>query len=80
MPRMTGISPEQAPPEVREVFDGQMEAFGFHLNTTRVYAHVPSIMFAATALADAIQDAPHIAPEILAMVSVRTAQINGCPF
>ena len=80
MPRMTGISPEQAPPEVREVFDGQMEAFGFHLNPTRVYAHVPSILFAVTALADAIQDAPHIAPEILAMVSVRTAQINGCPF
>ena len=28
MPRMTGISPEQAPPEVREVFDGQMVTAG----------------------------------------------------
>lgn len=80
MPRISGISPEQVAPEVQEVFDRQLEAFGFYLNTTQVYAHVPSIMFAATALADTIQDAPHVEPEILSMTNVRTAQINGCPF
>ncbi|MFQ5692725.1 MAG: hypothetical protein ACE5IM_06755 [Nitrospinota bacterium] len=80
MPRISEVNVEEVPPEVRAVFDRQMEEFGAHLNPSKVYAHVPAILFAADALASAIRDEPHVAPEILALVNVRVAQINGCPF
>jgi hypothetical protein len=80
MPRIPEVNVEQVPAEVRTVFDKQMENFGMIFNTSKVYAHVPSIMFAATELANTIEGETHVEPEILAMANVRVAQINGCPF
>ena len=80
MPRISEIDVESAPPEVRAMFDKQMEEFGVHFNPSKVYAHVPSIMFAANDLAAAIFNESYVEPEILAMANVRVAQINGCPF
>ncbi|MFQ5911698.1 MAG: hypothetical protein ACE5JS_00775 [Nitrospinota bacterium] len=80
MPRISEVDVTQAPSEVRAVFDKQMEDFGVHFNSSKVYAHVPSIMFAASDLAQAIFDAPHVEIELLALANVRVAQINGCPF
>lgn len=80
MPRISEVLPEQAPSEVRALFDRQMEENGFLYNTTKVYAHVPSIMFAASALGNAIRGESHVEQEILSMVNVRAAKINGCPF
>ena len=55
MPRIPEVNVEQMPAEVRAVFDKQMENFGMIFNTSKVYAHVPSIMFAASELANTIR-------------------------
>ena len=80
MPRIKEVDLDQAPPEVRKAFEQQIEQSGMVFNPSKVYAHVPSIMFAANHLAEAIGSGPHVDPEILAMVNTRVAQINGCPF
>ena len=80
MPRIPEVDVAQVQGDVRTAFDKQMENFGLIFNTSKVYAHVPSIMFAASNLANAIEGEPYVEPEILAMANVRVAQINGCPF
>lgn len=80
MPRISEIENPGDDPILSETFAREQEAFGFVLNTTRVQAHRPGIMRAAKALGAAVEKSGLLAPELLALVYLRVALINGCPF
>jgi len=65
---------------LKEAFAKESEAFGFVLNTTKIQAHTPGIMKAAKQLSVAVERSGLLPAELLALVYLRVALINGCPF
>ena len=80
MPRIPEVSDDVPDPEVRAFFEKQKEAYGFVLNTSRIYAHRPGIMFGHAALSEGVSRSGLIAPALQGLVCTRVASINGCPF
>jgi alkylhydroperoxidase family enzyme len=80
MPRIREVDEPGDDPILREVFAKEQEAFGFLLNTTRIQAHTPGIMKAAKQLSAAVERSGLLPRELLALVYLRVALINGCPF
>jgi alkylhydroperoxidase family enzyme len=80
MARIKGVTTEEAPEEMREVFAEQEKRYGFVTNTTRVYALRPTIYKGVQALGAGILASGLIEPELRHLVCVKTASINGCPF
>lgn len=80
MARIPGVEMEDAPAEVQEVFRRHEEGFGFVLNTARIVARFPAWLKATAPLSAALDEARHVSPELVSIVRVRVAQINGCPF
>jgi len=80
MPRVREIDEPGDDPVLRETFAKETETFGFVLNTTKIQAHTPGIMMAAKQLSAAVERSGLLAPELLALVYLRVALINGCPF
>ena len=80
MPRVREIDDPGSDPVLQEAFAKEQDAFGFILNTTKVQAHCPGIMLAAKALAAAVDRSGLLEPQLLALVYLRVALINGCPF
>lgn len=65
---------------MKEAFAKETETFGFVLNTTKIQAHTPGIMKAAKQLSAAVERSGLLPAELLALVYLRVALINGCPF
>ena len=80
MPRVREITDPGDDPILREVFAEEQEAFGFLFNTSKVQAHTPGIMKAAKQLSAAVDRSGLLSKELLALVYLRVALINGCPF
>jgi alkylhydroperoxidase family enzyme len=80
MPRVREITDPGEDPILREVFAKEQEAFGFLFNTSKVQAHTPGIMKAAKQLSAAVDRSGLLSKELLALVYLRVALINGCPF
>ncbi|HEV8641606.1 MAG TPA: hypothetical protein VGV13_10965 [Methylomirabilota bacterium] len=80
MPRVREIEDPGDDPVLSDVFAKERETVGFLLNTTKVQAHRPGIMKAAKQLAAAVDKSGLLGPELLALVYLRVALINGCPF
>ncbi len=80
MPRVREIEDPGDDPILQDVFAKEREAFGFLLNTTKVQAHTPGIMKAAKQLSAAVDRSGLLPPELLPLVYLRVALINGCPF
>ena len=80
MPRVREIEDPGDDPVLKEVFPKEQAAFGFLLNTTKVQAHTPGIMQAAKQLSAAVDRSGLLAKDLLALVYLRVALINGCPF
>ncbi len=80
MPRVREIDEPGDDPILKETFAKELETFGFVLNTTKVQAHTPGIMKAAKQLSAAVDRSGLLAKELLALVYLRVALINGCPF
>jgi alkylhydroperoxidase family enzyme len=80
MPRVREIDDPGTDPVLQEIFEREQETFGFVLNTTRVQAHCPGILQAAKRLSAAVDRSGGIEPALLALVYLRVALINGCPF
>lgn len=80
MPRVREIVDPGSDPILQEVFEKERQAFGFVLNTTKVQAHCPGIMKAAKSLSAAVERSGLLEPQLLALVYLRVALINGCPF
>lgn len=80
MPRIREIEDPGNDPILTETFAREQEVFGFVMNTTKIQAHRPGIMRAAKALGAAVDKSGLLGPELLALVYLRVALINGCPF
>jgi len=80
VPRVREIEEPGDDPILKETFERERELFGFVLNPTKVQAHTPGIMKAAKQLSLAVDRSGLLPKELLALVNVRVALINGCPF
>ena len=80
MPRVREIEADGGDPLLRELFTEERAAFGDLLNPTKVMAHCPPILAAAKALGAAIGQSGRLPTGMAALVSLRVAGLNGCPF
>ena len=80
MPRVSEIGDPGNDPVLKETFAKEADIFGFVLNTTKIQAHTPGIMKAAKQLSAAVERSGLLPPQLLALVYLRVALINGCPF
>ncbi len=80
MPRVREIDEPGDDPLLKEAFAKETDTFGFVLNTTKIQAHTPGIMRAAKQLAAAVERSGLLPPELLPLIYLRVALINGCPF
>jgi alkylhydroperoxidase family enzyme len=80
MPRVSEIDDAATNSTLQEVFAKEIETFGYLLNTTKVQAHCPPILKAAKQLGAAIERSGLLDAELRALVNLRVALINGCPF
>lgn len=80
MPRIKGITLEEATGEVRETMERQIASRGAVLNTTPIFALRPSILKGHQALAAGIAESNLLEPALKDLACLRAATINGCPF
>ena len=80
MPRVTEIEDPGEDPILKEVFAREREVFGGLLNSTKVYAHCPPILRAAKQLSASVERSGLLPPDLVSLVYLRVALINGCPF
>jgi alkylhydroperoxidase family enzyme len=80
MPRIREIEEPGDDPILKDTFSKERETFGFVLNTTKIQSHTPEIMKAAKRLSAAVEASGLLPPDLLPLVYLRVALINGCPF
>lgn len=80
MLRIKGITKEEAPEEVRRVFEQQEKQYGSVLNTAPVYGRRPTIQQGIQALQAGILASGLIGAELRHLLCMKTAAINGCPY
>ena len=80
MPRVREIENPGDDPILKETWAKEQDVFGFVLNTTKIQAHTPGIMKAAKQLSAAIDRSGLLPKDLLPLVYLRVALINGCPF
>jgi alkylhydroperoxidase family enzyme len=80
VPRVREIEEPGDDPILKEIFPKETQTFGFLLNTTKIQAHTPGIMKAAKQLSAAVEKSGLLPPQLLSLVYLRVALINGCPF
>ena len=79
-PRVREVEDPGDDPILTELYQKEQEVFGFVLNTTKVMAQRPGILRAAKSLGAAIDRSGLLPKELIALVNLRVALINGCPF
>jgi alkylhydroperoxidase family enzyme len=80
MPRVREITEPGDDPLLKEAFAKEQAAVGAVFNTTKVQAHTPGIMKAAKALAAAVDRSGLLPKDLLPLLYLRVALVNGCPF
>ena len=78
--RINGIDPDKAPESVQPVFQGSRDFFGRVITPSLVMAHRPEILLAHAKLGQAVSSSTVVESRLKTMVSVRAAQMIGCPF
>ncbi len=78
--RMNGINPANAPESVHPVFQGSLNFFGRVITPTLMMAHRPEILLAHAKFGQAISASTVVEGRLKTLVSVRAAQMVGCPF
>jgi alkylhydroperoxidase family enzyme len=80
MPRVSEIESDGGHPALSRVFAEDRERYGAPLNTTKVLAHRPEVLEAARGLSSALERSGLLPPALRALVNLRVALLNGCPF
>jgi hypothetical protein len=78
--RIKGVDPENAPESVKPAFQKSIELFGRVLTPNLVMAHRPEILLAAGRLGQTIGASTVVEGRLKTLVSIRAAQMIGCPF
>ena len=80
MPRVSEVTEDGGDPILSKIFARQREMFGDILNPTKVLAHCPPILEAAGQLTVALEKSNRLPASLRALLYLRVATINGCPF
>ena len=80
MLRIKGMTKDEAPDEVRKIFQQQVQQYGSILNTTKVYGLRPTIQKGVQALQAGILASGLISGELRHLLCMKAASINGCPY
>ena len=80
MLRIKGATKEDAPEEVRKVFEEQEKQHGSILNTAKVYGLRPTIQKGVQGLQAGILASGLISGELRHLLCMKSASINGCPY
>ena len=80
MPRVKEIEDDGGDPILKEIFAKERETFGTLFNTTKVFAHCPPILKAAKQLSLSIERSGLLPADLVPLIYLRVALINGCPF
>ena len=79
-PRIAPLTPEQAAPEVRPIFDTYLQERGNIPNMFRTVAHRPEIMRTMVAHFRAVMNTGTVPKKLKELVIVRTSQLNRCQY
>ena len=80
MPRVSEIEDDRGEPTLQPIFAKEGELFGGPLNTTKIYAHRPSVLKAMKDMAEAIERGGLVDSQLRSLVYLKVALLNGCPF
>jgi hypothetical protein len=80
MLRINGATKENAPEEVRNLFEEQEKQYGAILNTAKVYGLRPTIQKGVQALQQGIVASGLIPADLRHLLCMKAASINGCPY
>jgi alkylhydroperoxidase family enzyme len=80
MSRVPPVDPAAIAPELAEIVAQQTEQWGAPLTPTLVMAHCPPLVRGGRGLAIALEKSGQLPPELRDLVSLRVAQLIGCPF
>jgi hypothetical protein len=80
MLRIKGVTKEEAPDEVRKIFEEQEKQYGSILNTAMVYGLRPTIQKGVQALQQGILASGLIQADLRHLLCMKAASINGCPY
>ena len=80
MPRVTEITDAGEDPILQREFAAERDMFGDILHPSRVLAHRPQVLEAVKKFYASFEVEPELPATLLALVYVRVASINGCPF
>jgi alkylhydroperoxidase family enzyme len=78
--RISPLDPADVPEELREIFAEQTQLWGAPLAPALVMAHCPPLIRGSRALGIALEKSGQLPPELRDLVSLRVAQLIGCPF
>ncbi|MGB7180953.1 MAG: hypothetical protein WA888_12265 [Burkholderiaceae bacterium] len=80
MPRVSEVTQHNEDPILKPLFEAECSQYGGLLNPTRVLAHCPPILKAAKQFYASFPASGLVPASLHALVHVRVASINGCPF
>jgi hypothetical protein len=80
MPRIAGVDPSAAPPEISRVLDAQAKKWGAPLLNHLVYARLPALFRGVRAMWGALGRLGLIDLPLESLVNRRVAGHNGCVF
>ena len=78
MARIRLLEVDEAPQEVRPIYEAQKSHEGKVLNTTKARAHRPELLQAITGMIRATETDALMPPDLRTLLNVRISQINGC--
>jgi hypothetical protein len=80
MARLASVEKHEAPQDAIEYYDRDEERYGAVLNNTKLYAHNVAVLRAMKGLAAAYGEMRSLSLGQKALIRVRIAGLNGCPF
>ncbi len=80
MARVSEVEDAKGDEILEPLFEKERALFGGLLNPTKVLAHCPPILRAAKQLGQSIEQSGQLPKQLLPLVYLRVASINGCPF
>ena len=80
LPRLRPIELDEAPAEARPFYERDLERYGTVLNNTKVYAHNLEVLKAIKLFVGAFAETKALSLDQKALIRVRVAVLNGCPF
>jgi len=80
MSRIHALTREEAPEEVRSIYDANIKGWGQVSNTTGVWAYRPTIQLGVKALGEGYKESGLISEALRCLINVRIASQVGCGF